>query len=95
MRHRTTLGPALRSALAAHHLFDGVLDLTLKLFHTLVQAALAVLGAQLFHLLGRNTQQLAQYAHHLAAHTVTRVVVGKAAHLGACQRINRHALLTV
>ena len=60
-----------------------------------MQTTLTVLGAQLFHLLGRNTQQLAQYAHHLAAHTVTRIVVGKAAHLGACQRINRHALLTV
>ena len=56
MRHRATLGPTLRATLAAHHLIDGVLDLALKLLHTLVQAALAVLGAQLLHLLGRNTQ---------------------------------------
>ena len=57
MRHRSALGPTLRSALAAHHLFDGVLDLALKLFHTLMQATLAILGAQLFHLLGRPTEQ--------------------------------------
>ena len=55
MRHRTTL----RSALAAHHFFDGVLDLALKPLHALMQTTLTVLGAQLFHLLGRNTQQLA------------------------------------
>ena len=54
MRHRTTL----RSALAAHHFFDGVLDLALKPLHALMQTTLTVLGAQLFHLLGRNTQQL-------------------------------------
>ena len=58
-----------------------------------MQAALAILGAQLLHLLGRNTQQLAQNAHHLTTHTVTRIVVGKTTHLGARQRIDRHALL--
>ena len=52
MRHRTTLGPTLRSALTAHHLVDGVLDLALKPLHALVQTTLTVLGAQLFHLLG-------------------------------------------
>ena len=52
MRHRRALGPTLWSALAAHHLVDGVLDLALELFHSLVQTTLTVLGAQLFHLLG-------------------------------------------
>ena len=52
MRHRRALGPTLRSALAAHHLVDGVLDLALKLFHALMQTTLTVFGAQLFHLLG-------------------------------------------
>ena len=60
-----------------------------------MQTTLTVLRAQLLHLLGRNTQQLTQNAHHLTAHTVTRIVVGKATHLGARQRINRHALLAV
>ena len=58
-----------------------------------MQAALAVLGAQLLHLLGRNTQQLAQNAHHLATHAIACILVGKAAHLSARQRIDRHALL--
>ena len=44
MRHRPALRATLRATLAAHHLFDGVLDLALKLLHALVQAALAVLG---------------------------------------------------
>ena len=56
MRHRTTLGPTLRTALTAHHLIDGVLNLALELFHTLMQTTLAILRAQLLHLLGRNTQ---------------------------------------
>ena len=56
MRHRTTLGPTLRAALAAHHLIDGVLNLALELFHSLMQTTLTVLRAQLLHLLGRNTQ---------------------------------------
>ena len=59
-----------------------------------MQAALAVLGAQLLHLLGRNTQQLAQNAHHLTTHAIACILVGKAAHLGARQRIDRHALFT-
>ena len=36
MRHRATLGPTLRATLAAHHLIDGVLNLALELFHSLV-----------------------------------------------------------
>ena len=52
MRHRTTLGATLWSALAAHHLVDGVLDLALNLLHSLALTTLTVLGAQLFHLLG-------------------------------------------
>ena len=56
MRHRATLGPTLRATLAAHHLIDGVLNLALELFHSLVQTTLTVLRAQLLHLLGRDTQ---------------------------------------
>ena len=36
MRHRATLGTTLRAALTAHHLIDGVLDLSLKLLHALM-----------------------------------------------------------
>ena len=85
MWHRRALGPALRSALAAHHPFDGVLDLALELFHSLVQTTLTVLRAQLLHLLGRNTQQLTQQTHHLTAHAIARIAIGKAAHFGARQ----------
>ena len=46
----------MRAALTAHHLIDGVLNLALELLHSLVQTTLTVLGAQLLHLLGRNTQ---------------------------------------
>ena len=60
-----------------------------------MQTTLTVLGAQLLHLLGRNTQQLAQHAHHLVSHALARILVSKTAHLGARQRIDRHALLAV
>ena len=36
VRHRSALGPTLRAALTAHHLIDGVLNLALELFHSLV-----------------------------------------------------------
>ena len=36
VRHRATLGTTLRAALTAHHLIDGVLNLALELFHSLV-----------------------------------------------------------
>ena len=60
-----------------------------------MQATLTILGAQLLHLLGRNTQQVTQYAHHLATHALACILVGKAVHLGARQRIDRHAFLAV
>ena len=58
-----------------------------------MQTALTVLGTQLLHLLGRNTQQLTEHTHHLTSHALARILVGKATHLGARQRIDRHALI--